>query len=287
MLPIARQGCTYLSALVVTGPARGRIASIDLDLRPPKFCADTGFLAWYERWLDEIASGYAMDWYGMAPPGDDEAHIAVLYGDAPPAARTGAIRALHRQPAYTGQVRAALARAAADDSSDVRKAAVAALAKRPDPVTEQLLQAALGDPAAGVRSAALHALDRRGCSWCPAAITLLSDDPAASVRMDALLVLDHSGALTEDAIIGRASDPDAAIRRQAQWLLSQRQSPRTAEIIRPMLNDPDPSIRLGALHALHRAGILTGADAAGLSADPDELVRSAAERTLTRPNRRP
>jgi HEAT repeat protein len=152
---------------------------------------------------------------------------------------------------------------------------VAALGKQPDRAAELLLRTALADPEASVRSAALYALDRRGTSWHSAAIMLLTD-PASNVRMTAILVLDHSGALAEDHLIGRAADPDTGIRRQALWLLSQWESPRTADIARPLLTDPDPSVRLGALHALHRTSLLTPADVATLSRDPDDRVRAAA-----------
>jgi hypothetical protein len=285
-LPIAHQGCAYYSVLVVTGPARGRIASLDLDRQPPKFCADTGFLAWYERWLDEIAAGYNMGWFGTTPPGDDDTHITVLDNSTSPLPKARAIAALRRRPAYTGRVRGALARAAADENSDVRQAAVAALGKQPDRAAERLLRTALADPEASVRSAALRALDRRGTAWHPAAIMLLTD-PASNVRMTAILVLDHSGALAEDHLIGRAADPDTGIRRQALWLLSQRESPRTADVARPLLTDPDPWVRLGALDALHRTSLLTAADVATLSGDTDDRVRAAARRTLTRPGRSP
>jgi hypothetical protein len=67
-IAICDQGCTYLALLVVSGPARGRVLYVDLDLQPPLFVSDLSFLAWYERWLDETLAGMEIVWFGCAPP---------------------------------------------------------------------------------------------------------------------------------------------------------------------------------------------------------------------------
>ncbi|MCW2139764.1 SMI1/KNR4 family protein [Actinoplanes cyaneus] len=60
-IALADQGCGDMVALVVTGPARGRVAYLFWG-RAPMFTADADFLAWYERWLDAALSG-AEHWY--------------------------------------------------------------------------------------------------------------------------------------------------------------------------------------------------------------------------------
>lgn len=47
-------GCCNYAVLVVSGPARGCVVNISLDDNPPVFARDNDFLAWYERWLDDV-----------------------------------------------------------------------------------------------------------------------------------------------------------------------------------------------------------------------------------------
>ncbi|MFW0736237.1 SMI1/KNR4 family protein [Flavobacterium sp. T12S277] len=54
ILPIASQGCSYYYGLVLNGEFKGRVVNIDIDRQKPYFVFESGFLDWYERWLDEI-----------------------------------------------------------------------------------------------------------------------------------------------------------------------------------------------------------------------------------------
>ncbi|MCU7726093.1 SMI1/KNR4 family protein [Actinoplanes sp. KI2] len=56
-LALSDQGCGYLSILVVSGPARGRVAGTGDTPAGPVFTRDAGFLSWYERWLDAVLAG--------------------------------------------------------------------------------------------------------------------------------------------------------------------------------------------------------------------------------------
>ena len=77
-IPIVHQGCTHYSLLVVSGAARGRVVNVDEDLQPPHFPDDPDFLSWYERWLDEMALGYDLSWFGYRLPGD-EADLRAIF----------------------------------------------------------------------------------------------------------------------------------------------------------------------------------------------------------------
>ncbi len=57
LLPLGTQGCTILHALVLNGPFAGRVVNIHPDRYLPSFAYEATFLDWYERWLDEVASG--------------------------------------------------------------------------------------------------------------------------------------------------------------------------------------------------------------------------------------
>lgn len=57
-LTLVHQGCSCYSLLIVTGTYRGRVVYVDIDgFGVPYFVLDSGFLPWYERWLDELLWG--------------------------------------------------------------------------------------------------------------------------------------------------------------------------------------------------------------------------------------
>ncbi|MCK0161376.1 SMI1/KNR4 family protein [Allomuricauda sp. F6463D] len=69
ILPLGSQGCSFIHALVLNGPHKGRVVNLDRgELSPPKFSEDHTFLDWYERWLNEIISGKLIttspSWFG-------------------------------------------------------------------------------------------------------------------------------------------------------------------------------------------------------------------------------
>lgn len=58
LLVFNTKGCTYDTAIVLSGAYKGRIVNIDIDYNePPFFAFENHFLDWYERWLDEVISG--------------------------------------------------------------------------------------------------------------------------------------------------------------------------------------------------------------------------------------
>lgn len=75
LLPIGSQGCTYLHCLVLNGPFAGRVLNIDQErTQPPAFAYEPDFLAWYERWLDEVISGDLLQqpsWFGYVRGGPE------------------------------------------------------------------------------------------------------------------------------------------------------------------------------------------------------------------------
>jgi hypothetical protein len=76
LLPIASQGCTYLSAIVLNGEHKGRIVNLDIDMQKPSFAFESNFLDWYERWLDEVISRELIKdtptWFGYLMGGAEE-----------------------------------------------------------------------------------------------------------------------------------------------------------------------------------------------------------------------
>lgn len=185
-LTLTSRGCSFSTLLVVSGPARGRVVNIDLDLRPPVFCHDTDFLAWYGRWLDETIDGMDTSGFDVSLPYDQPTLVSVLRAAQDARQRHAAAWTLGRYPAPEPAVRSALrAAAVGDTSAEVRESAVIALGRRPLPADEAALLQALSDADAGVRAAALSVLSRRGTvrgARTPPAATRAAAAPAGSGR---------------------------------------------------------------------------------------------------------
>ena len=64
-ITIGHLGGTYYGLLVVSGPTRGRVCTVDLDMQAPKFAPQREFLDWYEAWLDEVLSGKDIGAFGV------------------------------------------------------------------------------------------------------------------------------------------------------------------------------------------------------------------------------
>jgi hypothetical protein len=131
-LTIAHHGCSLVTQLVVTGPARGRLFNLDCEgSTGPYVVEDADFLAWYERWLDEAVAGYDVGWFGERLPLDEPGLIAALAGDPSPQRRARAASSLLQLPATSAGAWAALADAMAGDvSATVRATAFDCLRSR-------------------------------------------------------------------------------------------------------------------------------------------------------------
>lgn len=82
-IAVAHHGCTSYTLLVVSGPARGRLVLVDFNGVPaPYVLEDTDFLAWYERWLDELAAGYDVTRMSEKIPGGESELLAISVADS-------------------------------------------------------------------------------------------------------------------------------------------------------------------------------------------------------------
>jgi hypothetical protein len=116
-LQVSDHGCTLVTRLVVTGPARGRLLNLDCDgPAGPYVVEDADFLAWYERWLDEAVAGYDVGWFGERLPLEKPGLIATLAGDPSPARRARAGESLLQLPAISDSIWRVLSDAMAADA---------------------------------------------------------------------------------------------------------------------------------------------------------------------------
>jgi hypothetical protein len=124
-LDIAGHGCTLVTRLIVTGPARGRLFNLDCDgTFGPYVVEDTDFLSWYERWLDEALAGYDIGWFGERLPLEEPELTAALAGDPSPERRARAGESLLQLPGSGDRFLPLLAAAMATDPDATVRAAM-------------------------------------------------------------------------------------------------------------------------------------------------------------------
>ncbi len=85
LLPVGSQGCSIYHGLVVNGPFAGRVVNFDMERSaPPVFAFEPDFLAWYERWLDEVIAGDLLQegpsWFGYTRGGPEAEQLAGCLG---------------------------------------------------------------------------------------------------------------------------------------------------------------------------------------------------------------
>ncbi|MBK9033148.1 MAG: HEAT repeat domain-containing protein [Myxococcales bacterium] len=213
----------------------GRVRYVAPDGSPPLLPENEDFLAWYERWLDELSWGYEHTWFGRPMPGSVPQLVAALAGPR----RGDALWALVQAPALPEEARALLTTCIADPDPNVSGGAFALvrkhkLAQHYQPELRRALQSA--DPE--VRRWAVGALEPPD----PALLRPLLADPSYPVVLLAIHGL--RGDLTDDEIVALLASTDAGIRRSGIEAARKRSSPTTFDaLVAHVSADPgDPAL---------------------------------------------
>ena len=136
LLPVCQQGCGQLGAVVVSGPARGRIAYATEDFdnpgHTPLLLEEPDFLAWYERWLDEVIDGTLLQegprWFGHLP-GGPPGRLVARWQAADADERPRLLRALADKATLPADALDALEAGLGHATGEEREALLMALAK--------------------------------------------------------------------------------------------------------------------------------------------------------------
>ncbi len=222
-IAIIEQGCSYYSLLVVSGQARGRVVNVDLEHQSPYFPEDMDFLSWYERWLDEMALGYNVSWFGFRLPGNesDLRSIIVALSESDER-RAGAASSLLKLPGLTtglhGPLRTVLA---AGGSPDLLRAVASVLGHFRVKEAVPELRMTIDDPDPGVRKAALVALSGIGAEGWVGDVRRLLADPDADVKFRALLSLNEADLLRFEDVGPLLNNVDPNVRRSAIYFLGK------------------------------------------------------------------
>ncbi|WP_344475192.1 hypothetical protein [Nonomuraea monospora] len=238
-LSIAEHGCSLVTQLTVTGPARGRVFNLDHGGPVgPYVTEDADFLAWYERWLDEAVAGYDVGWFGERLPLEEAELVAALADDPSAERRARAGESLLQLPAVSEGGWAALTGAMMTDPHPMVRAEMWDLARwdrhrhgRP-----------LDDAEAIADDIARHA---RSC------------DPPA---LEALGTL---GRLTPADLLPELGCRDLERRRRAAYRLAwpwgwngeDLQQDVLADVARRLLADDDPLLRSHGVVVVRQFGL--------------------------------
>lgn len=256
-LALVHQGCAYYALLVVTGSYRGSVVYVNLDrCGTPYFVLDNGFLAWYERWLDELLWGYDASWFGMGLPGREEKMVATLRR--------------------------------ADESPSLHAEAISTLMRiaRLQPETLLLMQNVLRHPVAKVRSLALNLLGKHAFAAAKDEVQNLTCDCDPEVRKSAIECLAKMpGVIWEPTARQALQDEAEPVVFRAMCLLKDAKLLRRPDI-EMMLDAKNPRIRSNALWAAD--AVIEGQGKVQISDevlfDPSKEVRRFAVLAATRDN---
>lgn len=315
-LSLDTQGCTYYSQLVVTGPARGRVVYVDLDAQRPYFPENTGFLDWYERWLDELLAGCKIHWFGMGMPGfEPELSAALERGER----MVDALAAMRRLPRISAATLALVVAQVDHPAPEVRQQAlhvIEALAEDPAATARPFLR----DPDPGPRRAALDAVCKGDPAGWAAHARAMLDDSDGAIATAALRKLDDAKVLTIADLLPRLLDPREGVAEDAAYrfaglarrgippgeeatftaaaialldhprprasmyglgVLAHVDAPEQVERLRALARGDEPILRFGACRALLRQERAAGLDAlVELTRHADPFVRQDAARML-------
>ena len=209
-LTLNSKGCTYYTALIVTGRARGRVIHLDVGGQPAVFSSHGGFFDWYEAWLDEALQETALGVVELDLPSDEPALLDLL-----------------RRGERLGGVLRALARLERLGAETLE--GVAALRGHEDPM---------------VRLAVLEVVARHGHERHLLAVPLLRD-PDASVRSKALEIARYGPVEPiEDELRRLVNDPEPEIVSRALQAMPWQSI--DLPMLRPLLRHPNEQIRIVA-----------------------------------------
>jgi HEAT repeats/SMI1 / KNR4 family (SUKH-1) len=252
-LSLGTQGCTYGMQLIVTGAYAGMVVYVDADGHPPYVVRELDFLAWYERWLDELLQGCKTLWFGYGPGGGEGDFFGILEDPvADDEFKAEAARAFCRLPRLSDAAAARVPSYCRHSLAGVRAGACATIRTFLIDRGEESAGRLLDDPSAEVRGAAIYtvmALDPR--RWTDRVLQRLRDDPDEDVASSAFFKLKEAGALSRPELLRIVErSPWGKLRYLAAHEL--KWTPEDLGLLIRMLSDPNAQVRLYAVGGLRQ-----------------------------------
>lgn len=255
MLEIGTRGCTYEMRLIVTGACAGMVAYVDTNGSPPYVVREPDFLAWYERWLDELLAGYSIHSFGFGPGGGEDDFFRILEDPGIDDEYRGeAAWVFCRLPSLSEAAASRILGYGDDPAAPVRAGVCSTIRTFPTPAGGEVAARLLDDPDPKVREAAVQAVlavDAR--RWIDGVVRRLRDDPDKDVATTAFFGLGRSGALDRAELLRILDGPP---RGQLRYFAASRMEwkPVDVERLLGLLDDPATQVRATAAQALGPLG---------------------------------
>jgi len=239
--------------MIVTGPFAGRVVYADMDGHPPYIVREPDFLAWYERWLDELLGGYKVDSFGYGPGGCEEDFFRILNDpNASDEFKSEAAVAFCRLPRLSGAGARRILDYLSHPIARVRSGACATVRRFEIRHASDAGGQLLDDPSHYVRREAVWTvmkLDPR--RWTVAVLHRLREDSDNEVATSAFFELEKAGALPKPELLRIIEQsPLGGLRylaaNKVKW------AEQDLDFLIRMLSDPHPQVRFYATLGLRQ-----------------------------------
>jgi hypothetical protein len=281
-ITLCDQGSVYHAALVITGPARGRVMYLNQNGGVPYFPEHEDFISWYERWVDELRWGHRHEWFGMGMPGE-EATLADAAGEDRPR-RRDALQAMQRLPALGAATVAVVGARVRDADPEVRGSALELVASfELGAVLPDEVHLGLVDALPAHRLTALRAWVAADVAWHDDARAALRD-PDEQVVLTAMLALAKAEVLGDVALVELVGSAVPTIRETALTIARAVPSPLLLDALLPIARAERPPAAdvLQALLGQIRSGIASAPQReAALDVVLQRLAHASPPDTLT------
>jgi HEAT repeat protein len=254
MISLGTQGCTYMMGLIVTGEFAGRVVYLDADGQAPYVVREPDFLAWYERWLDELLGSYDMFWFGYGLGGDEATLLALLEDSSTSSSdRVEAIYAIRRLPTLSTTGQQKICQVIDDDVPEVRAAACSVIEKFEIAEAQASLSKLLHDESAEVQKAAVGASMKLRGNDANDEVTRLLESADEGVAERAFFRLKDNGTLPREVLLRLVqSSPHGSIRYCAAHAVEWKT--QDEGLLIRLLKDDHPQVRFYAVLGLRQIG---------------------------------
>lgn len=257
LLRICDQGCAIAAALVMNGPNSGRVVNVSAEGTKPQFAYEANFLDWYERWLDEVISGIALQpggaWFGYTMGGSAAELIEIAAGTTDQ--RREAMSATLKHLSADRQSCDTLISLCDDADPDIRRDALFALTKfdinRAAPLVETCVGGDDADCLTGCKAVHWYAKDHYS-RFANVVLARMPTIESKETAAFAFYVLKGAKVDYSAAVLPFATHPDAEFRSLALYELRELPNKtRHLDTFIAALEDPETRVVHTALQALH------------------------------------
>jgi HEAT repeat protein len=251
-LSLGSQGCTYAMQLIVSGTAIGQVVYVDADGQVPYIVREPDFLAWYERWLDELLQGYKTDWFGYGISGDEDRFLSILNDlQADDDLKSEAANAFCRLPRLSDVAARKIPEYLDSPIVGVRAGILATIHNFKLGGIESVARL-LDDPHPDVRRAAICAfMTSKSKNWINEILNRLHKEPDESVATTAFFQLKEAGAFSKPELLRILNQsPFGSLRQSAAYEI--KWSNEDLPLLIHLLSDSHTQVRFYATLGLQQ-----------------------------------